>query len=57
MKGVERMNTVIVNLNQQAELVLRCDLYTTDIDCRRNCYSCKDFGYLVRNYRNWRIVE
>ena len=31
--------------------------YTTiDMDRRRNCYNCGGFEYLVRDYRNQRIV-
>ena len=28
-----------------------------NIDCERNYYSCGEFGYLIRNFRNWRIVK
>jgi len=37
--------------------VLRHNLYTTDMDKRRNCYNCRGFGYIMRNCRNQRIVE
>jgi len=26
--------------------------YVIEVDCGRNCYSCEDFGYITRNYRN-----
>ena len=32
------------------------DPYALDVDQRRSCYSCEEFGYLVRNYRNQKIV-
>ena len=28
-----------------------------DIDRERNCYSCRGFEHLVRNYRNREIME
>ena len=34
-----------------------CNSYTIDINRERNCYSYERFGYLVRNCKNWRIVE
>jgi len=30
---------------------------TIDVDQRRSCYSCEDFGYLAKKYRNQRLVE
>jgi len=35
----------------------RWDLYTIDVDCDKNCYSCRGFEHLARNYRTWKIVE
>jgi len=32
------------------------DPYAIEVDCGRNCYSCRDFGYITRNYRNWKII-
>jgi len=32
------------------------DSYAIEVDCGRNCYSCRDFGYITRNYRNWEII-
>jgi len=37
--------------------VLRCDLYTIDIDQEKNCYNCRGFEYIARDCRNQRIVE
>ena len=52
MKGVERMNIVMVNLNQRAGFV-QCNPYAMDVDCRnRNCYNYGGFRYLTRNCRN-----
>ena len=46
-----------MNPNQQAEFVPRWDLYTMDVDCRRNCCSCGGFEHLARNYKNQRFVR
>jgi len=48
MEGVERMNVVIIHLNQKAEFA-QCNLYTMDVDRRRNYYSCEGFGHLAWN--------
>ena len=57
MKEVERTNMIMVNPQQQQTVfVPRCDLYTIYIDQRRNCYNCRGFGHIVRNFRNQRIV-
>ena len=56
MERVERTNTIMVNLNQQLEFVLRYDLYAIDVNRERNCYSCEGFGHLERNCRNREIV-
>ena len=32
------------------------DPYAIEVDCGWNCYSCGDFGYITRNYRNWKII-
>jgi len=52
MEGVERTNTVIVNLNQQIGFAPRQDLYTIDVNRGRNCYSCGEFGHIARNCKN-----
>jgi len=46
MEGVERMNAVMIHLNQRAEFA-QCNLYAMDVDRRRNCYSCGGFGHLA----------
>ena len=32
------------------------DSYMMDVDRERNCYSCRRFGNLVKNYRNQEII-
>ena len=44
MEGVERINVVIVNPNQQAEFMPRYNIYTINVNRERNCYSGKGFG-------------
>jgi len=53
MKGVERMDAVMVCPQQRVEFIQR-NLYAMNVNKkeRRNCYSCRGFGYLARNYRN-----
>ena len=52
IEGVKRTNIVIVYSNQRTGFALY-NLYTIDVDQEsRNCYSCKEFGYLAKNYRN-----
>jgi len=31
--------------------------YTIDVNKGRNCYSCGEFGYIARNYKNREIVK
>ena len=52
IEGVERINVVIVNLNQWAVIVPRHDPYAIEVDYNRNCYSYRGFRHIVRNYRN-----
>ena len=52
MEEVERMNIVMVCLNQQVILVLH-NPYVIEVKCgNRNYYNYRGFGYLARNYRN-----
>ncbi len=32
----------------------RRDLYTMEVDRRKNCYTCRGFGHMVHHCRNWR---
>jgi len=50
MKGVERMNVVIVYSTQRAGLA-QYSPYAMNVDRKRNCYSCGRFGHLAQNYR------
>jgi len=52
MKGVERKNVLVINPNQQVGFMSRHDLYAINMNQERNCYSCREFEHLVRNYRN-----
>ena len=46
------MNAVMIYPNQRARFA-QCNSYTIDVDCgNKNCYSCREFSHLARNYRN-----
>ena len=45
-----------MNLNQWVGFMLRCDLYATEVDHGKNCYSCEKFGHLVKNCKNQEII-
>lgn len=52
MEGVERINVVIVYLNQQARFAPH-NLYAMEVDHRnRNCYNYRGFDYMARHCRN-----
>jgi len=54
MKGVERTNVVIIHLNQRVRFAQH-NPYAIEVNRRnKNCYNCRRFGHLVRNYRNRR---
>ena len=61
MEGVERTNAVVVRGSGQGMgASLRRDLYAMEVDCGRNCYTCRDFGHMARHCRNWgrgRVAE
>jgi len=57
IRGVERTNTTIVNLNQQTGFMPRHNLHTVGIDIERNCYSCRSFRHLARNCRNQKVMK
>jgi len=42
---------------EEREGEMRRDPYVTDVDRRRICYSCGEFGYLMRNCKNQDIVD
>jgi len=56
VEGIERTNVVLVRnpLQGQGEKGggIKRDLYIIDMGRGRNCYSCGEFGHLVRNCRN-----
>jgi len=55
MEEVERMNAIIVHLNQWAVFAPQQDPYAMKVDRgNRNCYNCRDFEHLARNCRNRR---
>lgn len=56
IKRVERINVIVVHLQQQAEFVPRYNSYTINVNQGRNCYNCREFGHITRNYRNQEIV-
>jgi len=53
---MKRTNAVVVknSLQEQRgrEGEIRRDTYIMNIDRERNCYSCGEFGYLMKNCRN-----
>ena len=57
IKGVERMNAVIVRPQQQGTVFPPRNSYTMDVDRRmnRNCYAYGGFGHIAKNYRNRRV--
>jgi len=57
IEEVERTKIVVIYLQQQIGFVFGHNLYTMDIDQKRNCYNCGGFGHLARNCRNWEIVR
>ena len=62
MEGVERMNAVVVrDTGQSMRVPPRQDPYAMEVDWRRNCYACGDFGHMACYCRNQgqrgRVVE
>jgi len=58
MERVKRTNVIIINSQQQQiGFVPRYNPYTIEIDYEKDCYSCRGFGYIAKNYKNRRIVE
>jgi len=53
MKGVERMNAVVVRgQRQDAGVPPRQDPFAMEVDRGRNCYACRRFGHMARHCRN-----
>ena len=66
IEGVERTNVVVVReseqgVGQSVEVPLRRNSFAMEVDRRRNCYACEEFGHMARYCRNWdqrgRVVE
>ena len=66
IEGVERMNVVVVReseqgVGQSVGVPLRRNSFAMEVDWRRNCYACEEFGHMARYCRNWgqrgRVVE
>ena len=52
MERIKRTNIVMVHLNQWAMFALY-NSYAINVNRRnQNCYNCRGFRYLARNYRN-----
>ena len=53
IEGVERTNAAMMTSQQRPGFPQR-NPYAMDVDRRenRNCYACREFGHLARNYRN-----
>ena len=53
MKGVERINVIIMYPNQQTVFIPQQDLYAMEMSCgNRNCYNCGGFGHMEKHCRN-----
>ena len=52
MEGVERTNAVMMREQEQGIGPLRRDLYTIEVNRRRKCYTCREFGYMACHCRN-----
>jgi len=52
MKGVERMNAVMMREQGQGIGPPRRDLYMMEINRGRNCYACKEFGHMAHQCRS-----
>ena len=54
MEEVERMEAVMVHLQQRAEFTQR-NPYAMNVDRGRNYYACGGFRHVVRHCRNRRV--
>ena len=52
MEGVERTNVVVVRGQGQGMGAPRRDSYAMEVNRRRNCYACGDFGHMAHHCRN-----
>jgi len=47
MEGIERTNMVMVRGQGQRVKAPRRDPYAIEVDRRKNCYACREFGHMV----------
>ena len=57
MEGIERTNTVVVRetgqgAGQNMGTSPRWNSYAMEVDCGRNCYTCRGFVHMARHCRN-----
>ena len=55
MEGVERTNVVVVRgqgAGQGVGVPQRRDPFAMEVDRRRNCYACGEFGHMAHHCRN-----
>ncbi len=52
MKGVERINAIVVRGQGQSTEAPRRDPYAMEVDQGRNCYACGGFGNMAYHCRN-----
>ena len=50
MKRVEKTNIVMICPNQRARFS-QYSPYAMNVNRKRNCYSCREFGHLTQNCR------
>ena len=54
IKGVKKTEVVMICSQRRTGFAQR-NPYAMDVDRGRNCYACREFGHLVRYYRNGEI--
>jgi len=47
IEEMERMNVVVVRVQEQGIRALRRDPYTMEVDRERNCYAYGGFGHMA----------
>ena len=56
MKVIKRTNAVVMRgsrIEQSIGTPPKRDSFAMEIDQGRNCYTCRGFGHMARNCRNW----
>ena len=46
----------LYNYNRQCLCLDAINLYTMNVDWERNCYNCREFGHIIKNYKSQRTV-